>query len=316
MSKTLNITWDNPTPHPACGYLAFYHRNLDMAYSEIITSGSTSGTTSVSTVVSAPACFDGYTIANCCEGNTSIPTPFGINSYVPMHVNITTGDHITYAAVITTEYPNPYDTIVAGSFVYTAGAVPHTVLYRVVYPSGSTLATISTGEGIANLSYPISNIVVTDVLPIYDNNGTIQQYDTVGTPAYFEFYWDGSSGVTWNGSPASLPSMVQVAFDPVEVDSSGNTLIGNLLLSWIYSSIYASGVPPYDFLTLEVYDPGNNLLGTSTISTATIGLRTLTMTLTLADPSHPLTGNTQFRMLAKWNDETVIDNHVFYLPIP
>lgn len=311
MEKTLSLTWDNPIPHPDCGYKAFYRRKGDSEYTEIDTSGSTSGTTNIVAQLSAPANIEGYITSDCCSGSESVGAPFGINSYSPFNVDVVNNTiDQQYIATVSSEYPNTYRTLIQGTFQST---IDGTVPFGVIYPSGSTSTDFIIDT--ASPAAVVSNIVVTSYSSIFDYGGQLQQFDPFTTPPYFEFYWDGTTGVTWNGSPSSLPSFTLDAFNITEQDEDENALQGNLLISWVYDSLYGDGESPYNLITLEVFDPGNNSLGEVVLNASPLGVRNSAIVLTRFSEAFPLTDQTQLTMQARWNDESVIDSHSFYLPI-
>lgn len=317
MSKTLSIAFTNPTPHPSCGYKAFYRREGDSSYTQLTVSGSTSGSTVVTTIVSAPSNIEGYVISDCCSGSTSSQVPFGINTEDVFSAAVSLNTQLSvYQLTVSSVYPNPYNTLISGSFIHTVGIVPHTISYNAVYSSGSTLQVITLSNTVVSVAGTLSAFTVAASSPLFDYGGQLQQFDAIATPPYLRFHWNGVSGSTWNGSPASLPSFILNAFNITEVDTDDNTLAGSLFIYWIYNTVYSSAVSPYDGVILEVYDPGSNLIGTTTIDPSTVGLRNWFITLTRASASYPLTGSTLFTMKARWNDESLIDTHTFYLPIP
>jgi hypothetical protein len=303
----LSITYDTPTPPATCGFKAQYRKNTAAVYTEILAEESATGMTAT---VAAPCCIEGYVQSDCCDGLLSVNTPFGINSYVEFETEAGNNTEIQqFTITVTSEYANPYDTLVAGTLSYTVTGDPYTLNYDVTLPAGET--TITENIGVASISAIIVSNVVTSHSPIFSYGGELQQTDPLRTPDYFAFI-ASPSGSTWDGSPTSLPSFTQNAFIVTEQDESENVTAGNLLISWIYDSIYEDGVTPYDNVTFEVYDSNSDLIGTNMVSTSTKGLRNTTIALT--KDTIPLTETNEFTMTTRWDDNSEIVSKVFYLP--
>jgi len=321
----LIIKWAPPTPVPDCGYITQYRRNGDPTYS-LAVSGSTSGATNYTTVtVDTPANYEGSVQSNCCQGNLSEISPFGVNSYSPLNFGVIVtvdsnlpGFHYWYQLTIVSTYANPYATFVTGTFVASGrGVIP----FSVSYPSGVTTYTTFVVYGAEpDPNAIISSRIITSLDPVFNGGGTLQQFDFVNTPPYFQFYDGASSGNTnWTGSPTALPSFTLTAFNSTIVDESGIVLAGQLLISWIQSSVYnqTSGgtIPaPYTQVTFIVKDAGNNILGTLTTFTGTLGLINAAITLTRSSNLYPLTPSTQLMMITQWANSSTIISKQFYLP--
>ncbi len=311
----LNLTWTNPTPHAPCGYKAFYRRKSDPQYTELDTSGNSSGTTTLSISVPAPANYEGYVQSDCCDSLISTGDPFGVNSYLTFHAVAAKNAGLNgFQVTITSAYANPYPTVITGSFDYTITITPVTIPFTVTYPAGSTSAVLAIGTG-GQVTFTgiVSNTKVYNYAPSFTNGGTLQQLDSVLTPSYFKLYWDGNtSGSTWDGSPTDLPSFTLDQFNVTEIDGSGVIQAGDLLISWVQANLYNSGVSPNNIITLEVYDPTPILIGSTIINAGPVGLRESSIALTKA--SYVLTTATLFTMKALWADDTLINSRTFYLP--
>lgn len=307
----LNITWNNPVPLPSCGFDAYYRRKGDSEYSTLATSGTTSGST---VPISAPASYEGYVKSDCCSGVVSPPAPFGVNAYSGLHVAIsfTTNPIPSYIATITSSYPNPYNTLITGTFISTNTSGSTTVAYSATYPAGSITATVVLGNSPASSSETITNPLIVSIAPVFDNGGSIQQFDAVDTPPYFMFYDGSTSGVTWNGSPTTLPSFTLDAFNVTSQDSNLNILSGDLLVSWIQESLYMSAVSPYDFITFQVKDADNVIIGSLLTTPNALGLVNAVIPLTKA--ARALIPTTPLIMITRWGNTSLISSKSFYLP--
>ena len=305
----LTIDWTAPTPFPDCGFDLSYRRNYDSAYTLIATSGITQNV-----IIDAPACYEGYVTSDCCSGNKSDTTSFGVNGYSPVQVSVSVQPSpLNYIAHITSEFPNPYDTLIDGTFqTNTSGAVS----YSVIYPAGSVTADVVI-EAIPNsLNVTVSDVIITDIAAVYDGGGALQQYDAVNTPPYFRFY-DGNtsgntSGSTWSGSPLDLPSFILRAFNVTATDTDGRPLEGELLVSWIAPSLYGDGLSPYNETTITMYDPDTSVMGTVTAFPAK-GL--IHATIPVVKTTNPLATNIEFTMKTIWGDSTLSATKLFYLPM-
>lgn len=313
---TITLTWDNPTPHPTCGYKAFYRRNGDPTYTEVDTSGSTSGTTTVTATIAAPACIEGYVQSNCCDGFLSTELPFGINTYGTFALDIVVDvPNQQFVGTVTVGYVQPYDVLISGEISYTVNGDPFTMPYSITLVAGELSST-------ENLGFVSSSAIIVsyDVQasnPVFDYGGQLQQFDAISTPSYIGLYWDETTGTTWAGDPAALPSFNIQAFNITEIDTdTGLTLQGDLLCSWIYDSLYNGGATPYNLITFEVTDPNNNILGSITIDPTVLGLRNTTISLTLADNAYPLDDTTLFTMEIFGSDGVRFGSHEFYIPVP
>jgi hypothetical protein len=260
--------------------------------------------------IAAPCCIEGYVQSDCCDDLLSVNAPFGINSYVEFETEAANNTETQqFTITVTSEYANPYDLLVAGTLSYTVSGSPFTLVYNVTLPADET--TVTENIGVAPSVAIITTLVVRSHSPIFSYGGELQQTDPLRTPDYFAFI-ASPSGSTWDGSPTSLPSFTQNAFIVTEQDESESVTAGNLLISWIYDSIYEDGVTPYDNVTFEVYDSNSDLIGTNMVSTSTKGLRNTTIALT--KNSVPLTELEEFTMITRWDDNSEIVSKIFYLP--
>ena len=303
---TLEITYDIASPPADCGYKVKYRKNGASSYTEVNTSGST-----VSAVISAPCCIEGTVQGDCCDGNLSTTVPFGINSYSQIFVDIQVSNtpSLHYKAVITTEYPNPYRTVIAGTFRTTGGG-GQTLNYQITFPANSTEATVTIiGITPVSINETIGNIIINTLAPQFDNSGQIQLYDSELTPDYFQYI--ATSGYTWEGSPSVLPSFILTGLIALEVEDDVVTQ-ANLLCTWIYDSVYEDGVNPYDAVTFEIYDEDNALIGELRAGTGIKGLNNISIFLQKAD--RELNTTNEFTMVTKWDDDSVIATLTFTLP--
>lgn len=308
----LNVTWDNPALQPTCGYKVFFRRQAAPSYTILTTSGSTSGSTSVSIYTSAPANYEGYVQSDCCSGSTSLGDPFGVNSYVLVTsaVSKVSSPSYHYVATIQSAYPNPYDTYISGKFFTPSGSVGGTS-YTVLYPSGSTSAVLDTGiPADATSGTTVTDTTITVISPVFNGGGSIQQYDAVKTPNYFRFV---------KAPPAmtllSPSSLLQNAFIVTSIDSvTEEVLSGNLLFSYIAEGIYAGGVSPYNQFSLEVVDPADSvIIGSSTIVNNKQGL--INTTILLNKSTSPLDETTLFTLNVILSNGTLGYTTSFYLPL-
>lgn len=303
----LNISWTSPVIAPTCGYKLHYRRNEDLAYT---TSDITSGTTK-SVPIIAPACYEGYVQANCCSGDLSNSIPFGVNAYSPLSTNIYIDTY--FRLHVTALYKNSYNVRISGTFTSRRLGVDTIRTYAYTFPANSLDADVAIIIGVVPSGTTIVSQSVTAIYPLFNNSGQLQQYDSVATPPYFEFYASGSTVAAYNGSPASLPSFILNQFEVTEVDTSGTTTAGNLSVSWIQGEVFSSGTTsPYNTVTFTVYDSSTAPIGTVTVPAGTLGYRTAVIELTKA--VDPLNTISQFTLSAYWSNGTKIDDHIFYLP--
>lgn len=303
----LSIIYGTPVPPATCGFKAQYRKNTAPTYTEILAEESATGMTAT---IAAPCCIEGYVQSDCCDDLLSSNVPFGINSYLEFAVEEANNTETQqFTITVSAEYANPYNTLVSGTLSYTVTGDPYTLDYDVTLPAGET--TVTENIGVAPTVAIITSNVVTSYSPIFSYGGELQQTDPLRTPDYFMFI-ASPSGSTWDGSPTSLPSFTQNTFVVTEQDEDENVTAGNLLVSWIYDSIYEDGVTPYDNVTFEVYDSNSDLIGTTMVSTATKGLRNAT--IPLAKDTIPLTEDNEFTMTTRWDDNSEITSKVFYLP--
>lgn len=314
----LHLNWLKPATLPNCDYKVAYRRMGESSYTELETSGNTSGITSGSTdiTVSAPACYEGYVQSNCCADNYSSPDKWGINAYSTVSVAISmVASPLKYLATVTSTYANPYDTIITGTFV---SDLAGTVSYTLTYPANSTTATVYLSNIAVSANEVISSVGITTIVPQYANGGQLQQLDAVRTPAYFEFYnssGDTSGATTTYGNPLTLPSFVLEQFNPTETDVSGNVTAGDLLIAWIQDSKYGSGIYPYDTLNFDVTENGSGtILGSGVISTSENGIKNLT--ISIVKGANNITTSVLYRLTVYWTDDTQPPSpyRTFYLP--
>lgn len=304
----LNISWVPPAIPPTCGYKIQYRKNEDTFYTNLSVA---SGTTT-SVAISAPACYEGSIESDCCADSMSTSVPFGVNAYSEFDVEATNSDTGHFDLTVSSTYGNPYATLIEGVINYEVSAVPYTEVFSVTYLSNTTTQTFSVGLNIPGsaLVTGISSLVYS---PIFNHGGQLQQFDAINTPPYFQFLSSGTTVPAFNGSPLSLPSFILNQFNVTEVDTSGNTLAGNLLASWIQGESYSMGTSsPYDYLVLKVYDSSPALIGTISVPALPLGLRTTSIALTKA--VDPLVVTTEFTVEVRWSDNTLIDTYYFYLP--
>jgi hypothetical protein len=302
----LQVTFDTPTPLPTCGFKVLFRSNSASAYTTELLANSATGLTYE---LAAPSCIEGVVQSDCCESLISAGTPFGINSYVEFEVEAEADPDLQqFKITVTSEYGNPYDTVINGVVSYTVAGVPNTYNYSVTYDADSTEQEFIVG--FVNPLAIVTGTSVTSYNPVYTYGGELQQYDPLRTPGYFEFYH--ATGSTWDGSPTSLPSFNQVAFIATEQDESENVTEGNLLVSWIYNEVYEDGVTPYDNITFAVYDSDDNNIGTTTVPVTPVGLRNASIKLT--KDTIALTTSNEFTLVTFWDDNTEIVSKSFYLP--
>lgn len=310
----LNISWPAPSPLPTCGYKAQYRRKGDPSYTEIDTSGTT-----IAVTVSAPASYEGLIISDCCNDSVSSGTPFGVNGFSAISVGVQVqvdfgmpGFPNWYLVTISSTYANSYDTIVSGNFHSNVSGTT-VVPFSLTYPAGVTTSSQFVVSGPQPSSgTTISNINVYAVSPIFNNGGQLQQFDTVNTPPYFEFYWSGNiSGTTWNGAPSGLPSFSLDTFVVTETNPDATVILaGNLNISYILHELYPT---IYTSFTVEIFDPLDvAAIGTVILGVSPLGLRSTT--IALVKGSSPLTTATAFIMKTILPDLTVLDTKTFYLP--
>lgn len=302
---TLEINYNIPSPPASCGYIAKYRQYGAPVYTTVTTTGST-----VTAVIDSPCCIEGYIQGDCCDAVSTI-APFGINSYVQIFVDIqvTNTPLLRYQAVVTTEYANPYDTVLTGTF-YTDASGGQTLNYTATFPAGETEATITLSSPLpTSINETISDVTITGIAPIFINDGQIQEMDSVTTPEYFKYI--STSGYTWEGSPTELPSFTTNSLIALEVEDDTVTQ-ANLLCSWIYDSVYENGDNPYNAVTFEVYDTNNDLIGELRTATGSVGLQNIT--IFLQRNTVDLNTTNEFTMVCKWDDDSVINSLVFTLP--
>ena len=262
-SQALIISWTSPTPFPLCGFSTSYRANGNPSYLITNTSGNTSG--GIVTIPSlAPACYEGFVESNCCGSSLSANSPFGVNAWQPIFAQIVNGSN-SYTLNITSAFPNSYDVILSGNLLITntSGTVANP--FNLTYPAGTTIITSAHPKD-TTITYFLE---VDSVTPVFDNGGQLQQFDSVNTPRYFQFYstsgctsgsTSGCTAPIWNGSPLYLPSFILSAFNVTTIDVSGNPLTGNLIVTWIQDYVYNGGVGIYNQIIFSVYDPNTTLM--------------------------------------------------------
>lgn len=298
----ITLAWDAPTPAPTCGYKALYRRKGDSSYTEYDLSGIT---TTVS--VDAPANYEGAVQSNCCGDVLATGISFGLNAYVPLNFTASISG-TTSTFVLSSTYGNPYDALVSIEVNYHIGSTHTTFTSTRNYMAGSTT---NTGTSVVSPGVVIDSYTINAISPVFDNGGTLQQFDPILTPDYFKFYRSTNiSGTTWNGSPASLPSFTTDQFVVTETDITGTiTLAGDLYFSYILQEQYLTS---FTSVIFDVYD-GATLIGSVILPTTPMGLRT--GIIPLVKGSNSLDSSTQFTMKVSWTDDTLIDTHLFYFPI-
>lgn len=318
MSKILNLVWTNPSPLPTCGYNVLYRRTADPSYTTINTSGTTSGSSSLPILVSAPASYEGVIQSNCCSGNNSPGAPWGINAYNAIGVNVIVNiGPLQYEMIVTCVYGNPYNNSLSGSFSLntTSGGTSGTTTItfsNAIFIAGSTNQTIILpGTPPTATTYSVSNINITSISPIFDYGGGLQRYDSLLSPPYFGLYYNTH---VWNGSTLTHSSFLLNSFIVTQQDINNNALQGNLNISWIQGSAYMGGSGIYDTVTLTITDPGAVVVGNVTFSQTPLGLRNSTIVMNRTNPGYPLTGATLFTITATWADDSTISTTSFYLP--
>lgn len=307
----MTIMWTAPVILPVSGYIGSYRRKgVTTPYQTFITSGTTSGNT-YSLNLEAPANYSGFIQSVCAGEDFSDESPFGINAYLPLHITIVTSG-TTVIGIGTLTYPNPYDTLINGTLYYHVGSDPQqSFTGTATYPANST------NYQIINTNIPDGAIfdyyIINYMLPGFNNGGEIQQFDSVLTPQYFQIISELTSGATWNGNPATLPSFTLDNFIPTEQDTEGNITKGLLNFSWIYDSVYMNGISPYTFGTFRCIDIGDNsTMGEVTFSVNPIGGRTNSIMIT--KQSTAITPDNLFRLRFIWANGSVGGNSDFYLP--
>lgn len=304
----LIIHWTSPVPYPSSGFQIYYRRNYDFDYTTINTSGTTSGNTYLFPA-SAPACYEGYIHSWCGLENFSNDVPFGINAYSPVNIAIVI---ITNSArvTITANYPNPYSTLIDGTYIITntSGSTSHA--YSVTLAANATSSLVALIGFVPNGT--VSNITLDSIVSIFDNGGALQQLDLVNTPSYFAFYNGATSGVTWLGSPLKLPSFILQGFNVTAVDTDDNPITGNILISWITDQVYGSAISPYNEVIFSVYDPDTSFMGSAIYAPGTLGLQHAVIPIVKTTANIDI--STEFTMKTQWGDLSTSATVLFYLP--
>jgi len=307
----MTITWDSPITLPDGGFIGSYRRRaMTTPYETFVTSGTTSGNT-YSLTVEAPASYDGYMQSVCTAlDSTSEQDPFGVNAYLPLNFSAETNVAGQLVLTVYSDFGNPYDTLVTGTIVASDAS---SNAFSVTYDATNTTQEFTIVNNLPP-SQPATSITVSSIAPAFDNGGQIQQLDTVLTPDYFLFYNGLTSGTTWNGNPALLPSFTLDNFIPTEQDVDENITKGLLNFSWIYNSVYMSGVSPYTFVTLKVLDPADDsVMGTVIMAPTPIGLRNNSIEITKQITA--ITDANQFKLRLYWANGSNGGTVTFYLPV-
>jgi hypothetical protein len=305
----LTINWANPTPAPSCNFKLEYRKNAAANYIET----DVSGTTAI-IPITVPASYEGSVTSNCCDSNLATPTPFGVNGYSPITVEIENvigpGNINKYEATVTSSYGNPYEVYLSGIFDSTTSGVTTSVPYTIQYPADST-SLVEYLAGNPSGTTVVSNVELVTIAPVFDNGGQLQQLDAFTTPDYFQYYWSAdTSGTTWNGAPISLPSFLIKNFIVTELDVDGTTVLaGNLFISYILSEYFATS---FTSITFEVYDATDQVVGSLIVSTGPLGLRNEIIPLTKV--TSPLDDTTEFTLKVLWPTTAEVDSKTFYFP--
>lgn len=307
----MTITWDSPISLPDGGFIGSYRRKaMSTPYSTFVTSGTTSGNT-YSLTVEAPASYEGYMQSSCIAlDSESSNDPFGVNAYLPLNFSAETDVAGQLILTISSDFGNPYDTLVAGIIIASDAS---SNAFSVTYDATNTTQEFTIVNNLPP-SQPATSITVSSIDPAFDNGGQIQQLDTVLTPDYFLFYDGLTSGTTWNGNPALLPSFTLDTFIPTEQDVDENITKGLLSFSWIYDSVYMSAVSPYTFVTLKVLDPADDsVMGSVVMSPTPIGLRSNSIEITKQVTA--ITDSNSFKLRLYWANGSNGGTITFYLPV-
>lgn len=313
----LTTTWNNSTPSPSCGYILSYRRKGDSVYTTIATSGSTQSTSLISVFPKVPANYEGFVQSNCCNGNLSLPDNWGVNTYSLLQAAVTVRvSPYNFILNLTTQYANPYPTLVTGSFITQSSS---TLTYSQTFPANSTSVAITLPQTPGQGESGTLPTTINTIGAIFNNGGQLQQFDAINTPAYFEYISSSgqTSGTTsWFGSPLVLPSFTLDSFSVTELNMGGSPIAGNLLFSWVQRILFNSGTIPYNVMTFNIAESDNLgvILGTVHVSLKN-GLTTATITFNKG--MHNISPSTQYAMSVFWNDGTqpATGNRVsFYLP--
>lgn len=308
----MTFTWNSPVTLPDGGFMGSYRRKaMTTPYSTFVTSGTTSGNT-YSLTVEAPACYEGFMTSECTTlDSSSTGDPFGINAYSPLYGtgHIDTGTHNLILTVYS-NFANPYDILVEGTVTLSNAT---TVSFSKTYAAGNVTQSYNLG-GSYSVNLTVTRVSYSAIDPTFDNGGQVQQLDTVLTPDYFAFYDGLTSGITWNGNPATLPSFTLDNFVPTEQDISENITKGILNFSWIYDSVYMSGVSPYSFATLRVLDPADDsIMGSVVLPVTPIGARASSIEITKQLTA--ITSSNIFKLRLIWANGSNGGTLNFYLPV-
>ncbi len=308
---SLTFTWDSPVSLPDGGFIGSYRRKaMSTPYNTFVTSGTTSGNTYTLTV-GAPANYEGYMQSSCIAlDSESSNDPFGVNAYLPLNFSARSNNVAQLILTISSDFGSPYDTLVEGIII---GSDSSSNPFSVTYTVGNTEQEYNIASNILPANTPAISITISAITPTFNNGGQLQQLDTILTPDYFLFYNGLTSGTTWNGNPATLPSFTLDNFIPTEQDVDENITKGLLNFSWIYDSIYMNGVSPYTFVTLKVLDPADDsVMGSVVMSPTPIGLRSNSIEITKQVTA--ITSSNQFKLRLYWANGSNGGDLSFYLP--
>jgi hypothetical protein len=327
MAQSLIITWTAPIPLPSCNYVVAYRAKDVASYTYVNTSGNTSGINSLSILGLLPACYEGFVESFCCKDSYSDATTsrWGVNTYQPLYPTISVlGSARTFSITLTAPYANPY-AMLCSVFVaaYTVDTVTSfTATYSVTFPAGATSYTFTEFNGSIDPTTIITERYISPISPVFDNGGTLQQRDAVNTPQYFAFYntsgctsgtTSGCTAPTWNGSPIVLPSFTLDGFNVTAVDTMGNPIAGNLLVSWVQSGTFGGGSGIYHTITFQIFDStGTTLQGTVTVPYGVAGLNNAS--IHILSTLGTITTGIQYLMKTLWADTSVSASQQFYLP--
>lgn len=307
-SSVFNLYWISPAIPPSSGYVIGYRPKGTPSYTVLLTSGSLTSGNTYQITEPTPACYEGYVESSCGGESFSQKVPFGVNAYEHLILSVTVSDNIA-TAMVSSIYSNPYITLVNITINYTVLGVPNSISGSGTYPAEVT-SFVVINPTVAPETV-ITSYTINSISPIFDNGGNLQQFDNISTPQYFQFI---TSGGTWNGNPARLPSFTLDEFQVTETDISGNVLAGILNLSWIYDQTFGNGISPYNTVTLQMIDPANSsVMGSTTTATGTLG--TNTMSIVITKQITAILDSNLFNLTTVWSNGSTLESISFYLPL-
>ena len=322
MAQSLTILWAAPIPNPTCNYIVAYRAKSAASYTFVNTSGSTSGINSLVVPTILPACYEGFVQSNCCGDNLSdvSTSKWGVNAWQPFYVNAwVVGTQIM--ASIYTLYPNPYPLFVNFTYHKTNTSGTTSSSFSGQLPANNTYYSAVAEVGIP-AGTTISSVLTPSWASVFDNGGNLQQKDTVNTPQYFGFYNTSgcTSGTTsgctppvWNGSPITLPSFTLDGFNVTNIDTMGNPIGGNLLVSWIQAGTFGGGAGIYHTITFQIFDlTGTILQGLVTVPYGVPGLNNAT--IPILSTLGTIDIYKEYMMKTLWADTSVSGTALFFLP--